>query len=31
VLPGRTGALRKAVSDLSKAPDLQALIAAVTL
>jgi 2-methylcitrate dehydratase PrpD len=30
VLPGRTGALRKAVSDLPTAPDLAALIAAVT-
>ncbi len=30
VLAGRTGALRKAVSDLPKAADLAALIAAVT-
>ena len=30
VLAGRTGTLRKAVSDLVKAPDLTALIAAVT-
>jgi 2-methylcitrate dehydratase PrpD len=30
VLAGRTAALRKAVSDLSKAPDLSALVAAVT-
>ncbi len=30
VLPGRTGVLRKAVSDLPKAADLSALIAAVT-
>jgi hypothetical protein len=30
VLAGRTAALRKAVSDLSKAPDLSTLVAAVT-
>jgi 2-methylcitrate dehydratase PrpD len=30
VLAGRTGVLRKAVSDLPKAPDLAALVAAVT-
>jgi hypothetical protein len=30
VLPGRTGALRKAVSELPDAADLAALIAAVT-
>jgi 2-methylcitrate dehydratase PrpD len=30
VLPGRTGALRRAVAELAAAPDLRALIAAVT-